>query len=152
MPLPKIRWLIAMAAIALGAWCMNAALKIPGFGAAGYLIVSFGALIFAVLLVSPETAFRVAEWCSRPFTDLLFPSDEFAKPLLSYVLARRYARELRLSDAVDEYEKIIRYYPDEKDAYLELIAVAQQLNDRKLLKSCLKRYRKRFKQAPPFRE
>ena len=152
MPLRKTRWLIAIAAMAFGAWCMNAALKIAGFGAAGYLLFSFTGIILAVLLVAPETAFRIAKWCSRPFTDLLFPSDEFAKPLLSYVLARRYARELRLRDAVDEYEKIIHYYPDEKDAYLELIAVAQKLNDRKLLKRVLARYRQRFKTPPPLVE
>jgi tetratricopeptide (TPR) repeat protein len=86
----------------------------------------------AVLLVAPDTAVKIAEWIAKPFADLFYPSDEFEKPPLSYLLARRYSQERRVDAAVQEYEKILFYYPDERDAYLELIELAQRVGDEEL--------------------
>jgi tetratricopeptide (TPR) repeat protein len=88
--------------------------------------------LMAVLLIAPDTVVKIAEWCAKPFADLFYPSDEFEKPPLSYKLARRYKQERRVDEAVQEYEKILFYYPKERDAYVELIELARQAGDDEL--------------------
>jgi hypothetical protein len=149
MRLMRTRWLLAALSFGFGAKLMVAALKIEGFGAAGYLIFSFSSFIGGVLLISPETVFRIAEWCSRPITDLIFPSEEFSKPPLSYVLARRYSTSLRLEESLLEYEKIIHFYPNEKDAYIELVGVTRRLGDDRTRRKYAALFRKRFNRKVP---
>lgn len=147
------RWFLAAVSMGFSVKLMGAGLKIEGFGAVGHLIFSMVCFISAVLLVAPETVFRFAEWCSRPFTNILFPSDEFSRPPLSYVLARRYRGSLRLRDAVEEYEKIIYFYPGEIDAYVELVDVAKRLGDKELTRRYAALFKKRFhREVPPFTE
>lgn len=128
---------------------MAAGLKIEGFGASGHIVFSLAAFVTSVLLVAPETAMRLAEWCGRPFANILFPSDEFSKPPLSYRLARRYRTEMRHEDAIEQYENIIRHHPREADAYLELLEVAHQMGDGKLQQKYAALFRKRFKRDVP---
>lgn len=138
------RWFIAAECVLASAWLMMKAMKIAGIGAAGHVTGSLLALVSAVLLTAPETAFRIAEWCSRPFTNLLFPSECFNRPPLSYRLARHYSGSLRLRDAVEEYRNIIYFYPDERQAYQELIEVAQRLEDQELCQKYAELFQKRF--------
>ncbi len=142
----KVRWLLAAVCLLFSWKLMAAGLKIEGFGAAPHVIFSMVGFLSAVFLVAPETAFRLAEWCSRPFVNIIFPSDEFAKPPLSYTLARRYRHERRLVDAAEQYETIIRHYPKQRDAYVELLEVAAELGDDKLRRKYAGLFRKRFKQ------
>ncbi len=119
----------------------------PGAGgavAAWPVLVSFALFLVTVFLIAPETALRAAEWCARPFTNILFPSDEFSKPPLSYKLARRYRDEHRWEEAATQYRKIIRYYPEEKDAYMELFDVADALGDKKLRRKYTALFNRRF--------
>lgn len=112
----------------LGLWLMVAAL-FGGILAPIALIAGVTCLvIFAVLTVAPSAA----EWIAKPFADLFFPSEEFEKPPLSYKLARRYSQERKVDAAVQEYEKILFYYPEERDAYLEVIELAQRVKDEEL--------------------
>ncbi len=128
---------------------MVSALKMSGFGAAPLLLFSIAAFMMMVILVAPETVLRVAEWCSRPFTNLIFPNDRLSKPPLSYVLAREYTKRSRLEDAVEQYAQIIHFYPAEKDAYVELLALAQTLGDDELHEKYAGLFRKRFHQEAP---
>jgi len=144
-----VRWLLAAACLIFSFMRMTAALKIEGIGAAGHVIFSMGAFITAILLIAPETAFRLAEWCSRPFTNILFPSEEFRKPPLSYLLARKYNTELRFDEAIEQYQKIILHYPDETAAYVELLELARDLGDDRLFQKYAELFKKRFKQEVP---
>ena len=128
---------------------MVAALKMTGFGAAPLLLFSIASFLMMVLLVAPETAFRIAEWCSRPFTNLVFPNDRLSKPPLSYLLAREYTKQSRLEDAVEQYAQIIHFYPTEKDAYIEVLAVTKAMGDDELHNKYASLFKKRFHQAPP---
>ena len=111
---------------------MSAGLKKDWLSAAFPVIGSMLLALTAVLLMAPETAFKVAEWIAKPFAAMFYPDEEFEKPPLSYKLARRYSQERRVDAAVQEYEKILFYYPEERDAYLELIELAKRVGDEEL--------------------
>lgn len=128
----KARWMLAGLALVASVWLMSAGVKMGWLAAAFPVIGSMLLLVTAVLLVAPDTAVKIAEWIAKPFADLFYPSDEFEKPPLSYLLARRYSQERRVDAAVQEYEKILFYYPDERTAYLELIELAQRVGDEEL--------------------
>jgi hypothetical protein len=49
-------------------------------------------------------------------------------------------------DAARQYRKIIRYYPKERDAYVELLDVAKKMHDNELYQSYTRLFRKRFKE------
>ena len=127
-----VRRILAGVALLASVWLMSAGLKMEWLAAAFPVIGSMLLLLMAVLLIAPDTAVKIAEWCAKPFADLFYPSDEFEKPPLSYKLARRYKQERRVDDAVQEYEKILYYYPMERDAYVELIELAKQAGDDEL--------------------
>jgi hypothetical protein len=149
----RVRWIFALLSLLVSIWLMTAAFKINGFGALGHIIFSMTGFIMAVLLIAPETVFRMAEWISRPFAELFFPSEEYKKPPLSYQMARRYASTRRFEEAAAEYEKIIHYHPQEHDAYVELLEVAKKLKDDKLHGKCAQVIRKRFhEEVPPMPE
>ena len=145
----KTRWLLAAGCAYLGCKLMASGLRMEGFSldalrAAPALIFSMASFLTAIFLTVPETALRMAEWCSRPFVAILFPSEEFLKPPLSYRLARRYRDEQRHEDAARQYRKIIKYYPDEREAYLELLAIADRTGDREMKERYAKMFRKHF--------
>ncbi|MBE7495404.1 MAG: hypothetical protein HS117_10690 [Verrucomicrobiaceae bacterium] len=144
MKFVRTRWLMALVSLAASIWLMRAALKIPGIGAAGPVILSMVAFVSAVLLVAPETAFWLAEQIAKPFANLFFPSDSFKKPPVSYLLARRYRAERRFEDAVTQYENIIEFHPGERQAHEELIEVARQLGDDELVEKYTALMRRRF--------
>jgi hypothetical protein len=141
----RTRWFLAACSMLLCLKLMVMGLMMDWLNAALPVIASLGCFIGAVLLLAPETTFRIAEWCSRPFTAILFPSDHFNKPPLTYKLARRYRDEKRWDDAARQYRKIIRYYPKEADAYIELLHVAGQMGDHKTERRYAALFRRRFK-------
>lgn len=128
----KARRILAGLALVASVWMMSAALKMDWLSAALLVIGSMLLLVTTVLLLAPDTAFKLAEWIAQPFAELFFPSDEFEKPPLSYLLARRYSQERKVDAAVQEYEKILFYYPEERAAYLEVIELAQRVKDEEL--------------------
>lgn len=138
------RWILAGVVLLTSSWLMAGALKMDGLGAALPVIMSMALFVTFMLLIAPDTAFKLAELCARPFAELFYPSDEFEKPPLSYVLARRYSQERRLEQAVQEYEKILHYYPEERDACLELIELAQRVGDDELREKYTALYEERF--------
>jgi tetratricopeptide (TPR) repeat protein len=144
MRFAKTRWFLAVLFVCFGVKLMKTGLKIQSLGAAPYIIGSAITAITSVLLITPETVLRVAEWCSRPFVNLLFPSERLSKPPLSYNLARRYRTQTQWDEAIAEYKSIIEHYPDESDAYIELIEVAAKLGDDKLAQKYAASFKKRF--------
>ena len=140
----RTRWLLAVLSMAGSIWLMKAALKMQGMGAAGPVILSMGALVTTVLLIAPETAFWLAEQIAKPFANLFFPSDQFPKPPVSYLLARRYRTERRFEEAVRQYENIIAFHPEERDAHVELIEVARQMGDEELAEKYTASWHRRF--------
>lgn len=124
-------------------------LNTAGLGAAGFLVVGFGSMLAVVLLIAPETIVRVCEFFSRIFTSIILPNDKFRKPPLSYILAHSYRRQLRYVEAVEEYRKIIHHHPGELTPYLELISLAQVLQDDPLVTKYTQLPKQRFPHALP---
>ena len=128
----KTRWVVALLCAGVTAKLVHDAVGMEGLSAFGRMIGGLLAMITTVLLISPETVFKVAEWCARPFVGMIWPSAQLEKPPLNYRLARYYTKCQRLEEAIAEYQKIITHYPDERSAYQELIAVAIELGDEEL--------------------
>ncbi len=144
------RWLLAAGCFAFCVKQMATALKAEGLGAAPFLVLGFTGLLAAVLLVSPEIVIRPVEFFSRIFTTIILPDEKYRRPPLSYLLARRYARQLRFREALEEYEKILRFYPNEEDAFRELIAAALEAGAVRLAGKYTRLYERRFgRELPP---
>jgi hypothetical protein len=143
-----LRWLLAGGCAYFAARNMMAALKCDGIAAAPYLFFGIGSFLVAILLISPETVVKLCEFCSRPLTNLVYPNARAERPPLSYRLAHFYTKQLRYAEAVAEYQKIILYYPRERPAYLELLALARRIDHEKLHAKYAKLYMKRFKDVP----
>ncbi|MEY4485213.1 MAG: hypothetical protein RL693_2665 [Verrucomicrobiota bacterium] len=146
-PFVIIRWLLAVACSVFSVKLMIKGLAQESLAAAPFLIISFGSIIAAVLSIAPDTAFKIAEAFSGLFTGIFFPDDKFSKPPLSYLLARRYAEELRTEDAINEYINILHYYPREHDAYLELTALAKSTGHEKIYRQYYRKFHHRFPAA-----
>lgn len=154
----RIRWVLAACTLLISVRMFSSAFEIesahsegPSLGLPAALPIIFGVLAFVatIILIAPDTVKRLAEWCARPFAAIFYPADEFSKPPLDYKLARRYRDEQRWEDAARQYRKLIRYYPKEREAYLELLEVAHRMGDDELRKEYTARFRKRFKVVPP---
>lgn len=142
-----LRWLCALVCLYACFRLIRAALAIQSsssFQVAPLLVVAFGLFFAALLLIAKETVLPLCEFFSRIFTGLFLPHDQFSKPLLSYILARKYSREMRYTEAFEEYKKILQYYPDELDAYREIIAVCHAAGAGKLAHRFEKKLRRRF--------
>ena len=144
----KIRWFLAAVCLLLSIKLMVSALIIDSVVAAPLVIASVFSFVAVVMLTAQETAVRGAEWVGRQFASIFYPSEEFSKPPLSYRLARHYRLERRFDDAIAQYRKIIRYYPKEVDAYQELLAIAEEVNDLDLKSEFENKFRKQFGNVP----
>jgi tetratricopeptide (TPR) repeat protein len=142
------RWLLAFGCFYFVFKMMTAALKMGGFGAAGYLIIAFASLISGILFISPEIVTRFAALCSQILTSIVFPDARYDKPRLSYILARSYSKQMRYSESCEEYKRIIHYYPHEETAYIELIALLDKNGEKKLAIRYRKYFKRRFQRDP----
>ena len=130
--LRRVRWVSAIL-------CLLVAYKLFHFGVttngqvatAASLIVMFGFIVAATMLLLPETV----PFVSRPFTAFIDgiygtgPGKE--KPPFDCRLARGYVKQERYEDAVDEYARVMKYHPKEMEPYRESIQVLlNKLRDR----------------------
>lgn len=144
----KIRWFLAAVCLLLSIKLMVSAFLIESLSAAPLVVVSVFSFLAAVFLTAKETALRAADWVGQKWANIFFPSEEFSRPPLSYKLARHYRMVRRFEDALAQYRKIIRYYPEETDAYLELLAIAEELGDQDLVAEYESKFRKQFGVMP----
>lgn len=140
----KVRWILAGIALLVSVWLMSRALKMDWLSAAFSVIGSMLLFVTCVVLMAEDTAVKIAEWIARPFAALFYPNEEFEKPPLSYVLARKYSQERKVEAAVQEYEKILFYYPEEREACLEVIELARRVGDEELREKYEEMWRERF--------
>lgn len=143
-----VRWILAGLSLGAAGHLMRAGLKHTGISGAGPVILSLAAFVTGVLLITPETALKVAEWFGSWFGNLFFPAERSSKPPLSYHMARHYWQCGRLEEALSHYEGIVQHYPEEREAYEELLAVARALGDRRSEARYAARYQRRFGRAP----
>lgn len=138
------RWICAGLSLGAAVHFMRIGLKQTGISGAGPVILSMGAFVTAVLLIVPETVFRMAEWFGSWVAELFFPSERLKKPPLSYHMARHYRQCGRLEESLSHCEAIVEHYPEEREAYLELLAVTRALGDGRRESRYRAMYQKRF--------
>ena len=149
MKIRIFRWLLATGLWIFCAFEFKAVLASGGgFGGVPALLFGFGAFISGLLLVSPEIIQPVSGFFADFFIDLIYPGSRESKPALSYLLARRYHDQMRLAESIAEYQKILHYYPKEKDAYREILLVAQEAGDERTFRKYSRRYTRRFGELP----
>ncbi len=141
-----IRWLLSVACIGIAFLLLGFHRENPGFHSvsAPEMIFAMGMLIAAGLFTAPETAAPIAEYIGECWGNLFFPSARFHKPPLSYILADHYNNQERYAEAIIEYQKILRFYPKERKANVELITLCKKIGEAKLAEKYERRFRKRF--------
>ena len=138
-----LRWLLSASLFVLFVVFVRAAFKMESLGAAPYVIFSLVCLILAILLLIPDTVKPMTRYLSGIMTAFIYPDHKFSKPSLSYALGRRYIELERYDDAIQEYAKIIHYYPDEIEAYLGMISASSLAGETQLAEKYKKQLKKR---------
>ncbi len=106
----------------------TAAQETGDFNAVMPLLYSIGLLMLAVICIAPE----LMHWGSIPIRmmfDGLFTSSERGVPPPDYNVTRVYCEQERYAEALEQYQQIIHYHPDEFLAYVEGIQLAFQVEE-----------------------
>lgn len=141
------RWLLSALSFTLFVMLISSVFKKEelgaGLAAAPYVIFALVFLITAILLLIPETVKPTCNYLSGLITGFVFPDHKFSKPPLTYDLALRYIEHERYDNAIEEYAKIIHYYPDEVEAYLGIISASSLAGETLLVEKYKKQLKKR---------
>ncbi|MEO6054156.1 MAG: hypothetical protein ABIP97_09105 [Chthoniobacterales bacterium] len=133
-----LRWMAAAGFITYGCWIAKDA-ESPITKIFSLLIVIMGACF-----IIPEAVRFFSYPVTRFFSGLAFPQDRNPKPILSYKLARYYGEQARFAESIEEYKKIIKHYPKEQEAYLEMLTLAMESGDMPSYKKYAKTFKRRF--------
>ena len=128
-----VRWFFFGGQIYLALLCM------------GNPFVGIGLLAASVFWIIPETVTPIAEFIGDCWASVFFPNARFQKPPLSYLLVEFYCKHGRHEEAIVEYLKIIRHYPDEQRAYLDVIQLCKTIGATEMAAKYERRFRKRFR-------
>lgn len=113
-PHPIFRWIFA-----IGCFGVSASLVRNGTQELNPSQIALGILFLTVGITSIFT--KLLEIACRPAVMMVdaifFPGGKLSKPIKNLKLPAYYEKEMRLEEALAEYEKVIRYYPDEPIAY-----------------------------------
>lgn len=104
-------------------------------------------LVSSVFWIIPETVTPIAEFVGDCWGSIFFPNARDQKPPLSYLLVDFYCKHGRHEEAIEESLKIIRHYPDEQRAYLDVIALCKTIGATTMAAKYERRFRKRFNAA-----
>jgi hypothetical protein len=113
-----VRWLFGIGFLGLSFWCTTTGYEqgdhLKVLLGVGLLIPGFGCLW--------KTIFHLA---TRPFMmmidSIFFPGGKLSKPVLNLKLPAHYINESRYDEALLEYRRILKHYPDEVEAYEKAI-------------------------------
>ena len=113
-----IRWIFGVGFLGLSFRCAT-----TGYNRPDFVLLLIGVLFLVIGIVFLwKTIFHVA---TRPLMllvdSIFFPGGELPKPVLNLKLPAYYLNEGRFDEALIEYRKILKYYPDEVEAYEKTI-------------------------------
>ena len=114
------RWTAIVGLFGIGAFCINKAVQ--GEHPEQYLAGVAGAILCIVIglfLLVPDVFAMVG----RLVNSFFFPGGKSSKPVLSYKLPDFYRRKKRYEESVEEYQRILHYYPCESRAWMGVIEV-----------------------------
>jgi tetratricopeptide (TPR) repeat protein len=136
-----IRWLFGVGLLGL-AYDMAT----TGYEDERFARILAGAGLFVLgILFLWKTIFHLA---TRPLTRLVdsifFPGGKLGKPLLNLKLPAYYINEGRYSEALAEYRKVLKHYPNEVEAYEKAIWLLHDVfRDKSAAENLIRRARKR---------
>lgn len=144
---PFFRWLFALGCFGVAGWLVKSGIDDVDVGR-----FLSAALVFALGAVSIFT--DLISLATRPFTafidSVFFPGGKPAKPSLNLKLPEYYRREGRHEEALAEYRKILKHYPDEPEAYegaIELLM--EEFGDTGTARKIYRRSKKRKVELSP---
>lgn len=121
-----IRWLFGVGLLGLSYHYATTGYEDGQFGR---ILGGAGLFVLGILFLW-RTIFHLA---TRPLTrlvdSLFFPGGKLGKPLLNLKLPAYYINEGRYEEALAEYRKILKYYPDEIEAYEKTIWLLHDVFD-----------------------
>ena len=113
-----LRWIVGIGFFGVASWCANV----------GYHDARPGLLLAALLLFLCGVGAvwtTVFHFFTRPLLALVdsifFPGGKLSRPVKNLKLPAYYLNEGRYAEALDEYLKVLRHYPDEVEAYEKAI-------------------------------
>ena len=113
-----IRWLFGVGLLGLAYHYATTGYE---YGQFGRILGGAGLFVLGILFLW-KTIFHLA---TRPLTrlvdSLFFPGGKLGKPLLNLKLPAYYINEGRYDEALVEYRKTLKHYPDEIEAYEKTI-------------------------------
>jgi tetratricopeptide (TPR) repeat protein len=125
-------WRSAAARWSFGIGCFGVALSLARFLFAHerYELIYLPPLLFLIgLVVVWKPLFALATKPLIAFVDsLFFPGGKLEKPVLNLKLPAYYLSEGRYEEALAEYRKILRHYPDVAEAYEQAIWIEAVVN------------------------
>jgi hypothetical protein len=130
MSLRLLRWASAIVCLVAATFIARSP-AISGTMVSGAIsmLAFFSLLIVGLVFVGRDLA-RLFSWPLTCFVDVIYgtgPGD--GKPPLNYHLARGYTASGRFEEAVDEYARIMTFYPRELEPYSECIRILLEIGD-----------------------
>lgn len=120
------RWSLGVLFFAVAGWFLN---KCADSGEISWLLMGVPFFLLGAIMFW-KTIFHVA---TRPFLLLIdsifFPGGKLAKPTLNLKLPAYYINQERYREALEEYTKILKHYPDTAEAYEKSIWLYLEIFD-----------------------
>ena len=131
-----LRWLLGIGIAGWGIASLRSTLSsAASFDAntALQVALALGALAVAAVLVASDFARLISRPLLLLIESLYMPANKASKPPLSFRLGRFYTANGRLSDAEKDYVRMLRFYPEEAEGWIELMTLywSWQPKDRK---------------------
>ena len=108
------RWILGIALFGIAFWSAK-----KGYHELDPTFMFLAMICFAIGLAAVWESFF--DTVTRPFIilieSILFPVTKFNKPTLNLKLPAYYVNEGRYDEALAEYRKVLKHYPDETEAY-----------------------------------
>ncbi|MDA0814580.1 MAG: tetratricopeptide repeat protein [Verrucomicrobia bacterium] len=120
------RRLLGLGSGAWGVWSLHATLSSPGpFDGNTAFAIAYAslALVGAAVLLAADFARFISMPLLAFIENLYMPSGSTEKPPLSFRLGRFYAANGRFQDAEKDYRRMLRFYPEEPEGWIELMTL-----------------------------
>lgn len=110
-----VRTLLALPFFGLGLYLLFTANS--GWASAGLLLIGMALVLLGVIMVAPSLAALLAQ----PWSSLFYPEETLERPPPVYSIPEGLVKRGEYDAALEYYESIVEAYPDELQAYLEIL-------------------------------
>jgi len=124
-----LRWFIGLALLVAAWWLATQNQEEDPIDITRLILGAIAFLVGVSLLWT--TIFYLATRPFVSFVDQVFsPGGKLERPVLNLKLPAHYLNEARYDEALAEYHKILKYYPDEPEAYEKAIWLESSIYER----------------------